>query len=378
MENSIRNPQNCLSSRFCILSCHEFQVLWGWHSNHRGLQISHLETEINKPNRYSHDTSDRSNYPGGHDCILRGCVSHPNQWNWIRACIICCGLRLAIWKETSLCSAPASHWALSISLLWVPLIAGQATRRRHCSWMMIEVWNQHFHCKKMARNGHCRFFLSEVVRHTKHKTKKFCASTNFFCVRPTFCDHWICKMNPPCGKRTETNTKRTFWRLLVFQPTVSIFGRAPPSAWLLSFAVPVFSSLLGARLKCATSRSRTVPNFYTIFSGVYRAAESLCNQWQQDHGPFFKKILVGKSESSRILNILPKTPKKQLSLPITIFQRLCQFYGVYCNHHLPGFFVLLLTLTISHGHNIVPELIAISFEERKASTISRFVPKANE
>ena len=118
----------------------------------------------------------------------------------------------------------------------------------------------------MARNGHCRFFLSEVVRHTKHKTKKFCASTNFFCVRPTFCDHWICKMNPPCGKRTETNTKRTFWRLLVFQPTVSIFGRAPPSAWLLSFAVPVFSSLLGARLKCATSRSRTVPNFYTIFS----------------------------------------------------------------------------------------------------------------
>ena len=94
----------------------------------------------------------------------------------------------------------------------------------------------------------------------------FCASTKFYCVRPTFCDHWICKMNPPCGKRTETNTKRTFWRLLVFQPTVSIFGRAPPSAWLLSFAVPVFSSLLGARLKCATSRSRTVPNFYTIFS----------------------------------------------------------------------------------------------------------------
>lgn len=83
MENFIRNPQNCLSSRFCILSCHEFQVLWGWYSNHRGLQISHLETEINKPNKYSHDTSDRSNYPGGHDCILRGCVSHPNQWNWI-------------------------------------------------------------------------------------------------------------------------------------------------------------------------------------------------------------------------------------------------------------------------------------------------------
>lgn len=40
MENSIRNPQNCLSSRFCILSCHEFQVLWEWHSNHRGLQSS--------------------------------------------------------------------------------------------------------------------------------------------------------------------------------------------------------------------------------------------------------------------------------------------------------------------------------------------------
>lgn len=82
MENSIRSPPNCLSSRFCILSCHE-QVLWGpWHSNHRGPQISHLETEIDKPNKHSHD-SDRCNYPGGHDCILRGCFSHPNQWNWI-------------------------------------------------------------------------------------------------------------------------------------------------------------------------------------------------------------------------------------------------------------------------------------------------------
>ena len=130
-------------------------------------------------------------------------------------------------------------------------------------------------------------------------------------------------MNPPCGKRTETNTKRTFWRLLVFQPTVSIFGRAPPSAWLLSFAVPVFSSLLGARLKCATSRSRTVPNFYTIFSESIEPLNLCAISGNKTMDPFSKKILVGKSESSRILNTLPKTPKKQLSLPITIFQRLC-------------------------------------------------------
>lgn len=162
-------------------------------------------------------------------------------------------------------------------------------------------------------------------------------------------------------------------------PTNRVDLRTGSSFRLASFICR--SRVFFAARSPAKVRNLTKPHrsqfLYNLFR-VYRAAESLCNQWQQDHGPFFKKILVGKSESSRILNILPKTPKKQLSLPITIFQRLCQFYGVYCNHHLPGFFVLLLTLTISHGHNIVPELIAISFEERKASTISRFVPKANE